>query len=49
MSADLHGLLAPEESLIWKDRRPVHVSKFSNILSLDITRPLIQLSCIEIL
>ena len=34
ISADLHGLLAPEESLNWKN-----CSQFSNIISPDIIRP----------
>ena len=34
ISADLHGLLAPEESLNWKT-----CSQFSNTISPDITRP----------
>ena len=34
ISADLHGLLAPEESLNWKN-----CSQFSNTISPDITRP----------
>ena len=34
ISADLHGLLAPEESLNWKN-----CSQFSNTISLDTARP----------
>ena len=34
ISADLHGLLAPEECLNWKN-----CSQFSNIISPDIIRP----------